>query len=141
MEAWREAMDRFNPEKLSLPKEKARIGNQPRKPPRHKPGDRFLKGPIPWGWLSEAARLPGRTLHVAIGLWHLAGITKNRTVRLSRAVAESLGVNRHVQYRGLKALEESNLVSVERLPGRRAVVTILDGRNQVEQGTENERAK
>ena len=37
--------------------------------PRPKAGERFLKGPIPMDWLSAAARLPGKSLHVAIAIW------------------------------------------------------------------------
>ena len=34
--------------------------------PRHKPGEKFLKGPIPWPWIESAGALPGKAL--AIGL-------------------------------------------------------------------------
>ena len=67
-------------------------------------GERFLKGPIPWSWLSQAAVLPGRALQVAMALWHLAGMRKSATVSLSTKVLSELGVQRQAGYRGLKAL-------------------------------------
>jgi hypothetical protein len=95
-------------------------------PPRHKPGEKFLKGPIPWTWLAKAAHQPGKALHVAIALWFLAGITRKRTVALSGAVLQALGVNRHSGYRGLAALEQAGLVSVERHSGHHSCVTLLE---------------
>jgi DNA-binding MarR family transcriptional regulator len=43
-----------------------------------------------------------------------------------------LGVGRHSAYRGLKRLEEANLVKVERHPGRNPIVTVLDFRGDDE---------
>lgn len=111
----------FDPKRLSLP---GAPRNQ--KAPRHRLGEKFLLGPIPWDWLSVAAGLPGRALHVGIALWFLSGI-KGRvaTVALSNTVLCDLGVNRHAAYRGLAALEAAGLVSVERHRGRNSIVTIL----------------
>jgi len=51
----------------------------------------FIKGPLPMHWVRAAAQLPGKTLHVGLYLWYLAGLTKSTTVVLSARVAE-LGV-------------------------------------------------
>ena len=120
-------MDLLNPKRLALPTSKA-IPNPKTNtnPPRHKPGERFLKGPIPWTWLVKAAHQPGKALHVAIVLWFLVGVKKTRTVALSGSDLRGLGVGRHSTYRGLAALEQERLVSVERHPGRNPMVTILD---------------
>ena len=53
----------------------------PKRPPRHKVGEWFLKGPIPGEWLHRAAKLPGRALHVARALWYLAGVEKSQQVK------------------------------------------------------------
>jgi hypothetical protein len=37
-----------------------------KRPPRHRPGDPFIKGPIPFTWIASACRLPGSGLHVAM---------------------------------------------------------------------------
>jgi|GEM_PF-716843 len=118
-------MDPLNPKRLALPTSKATQKTNT-KPPRHKPGEKFLKGPIPWIWLVTAAHQPGKALHVAIVLWFLAGVKRTRTVALSGTVLRALGVNRHSSYRGLAALEQAGLVSVERHPGRNPVVTLRE---------------
>ena len=86
----------------------------------------FLKGPISWKWLCTAASLPGKALHVAIGLKFLEGLKKSNTVPLSGKVLNDLGVNRRAKYRVLTALEDAGLIFVERHSGRNPVVTILE---------------
>lgn len=60
-----------------------------------------------------------------MAIWFLAGIKNSRTVALSGKTLEGLGVSRYAGYRGLKALEEANLVTVSRHVGRNSTVTIL----------------
>jgi hypothetical protein len=98
---------------------------RPRKPPRHRPGERFLKGPIPWQWLETTARLPGKALALALHLWQQAGWRRRRTVPvcLSRI---GLGVSRYAARRALQALEVAGLVSVDRRTGHGLAVTLLD---------------
>ena len=116
--------DPFDPHRLALPASIATpAANTP--VPRHKPGDKFLKGPIPWRWLATAAQQPGRALHVGFALWFLAGLNRTRTVVLSGAVLRGCGVKRHSAYRGLESLERAGLVKVKRHPGRNPIVTIL----------------
>ena len=120
-------MDLPNPKRLALSTSIANPNTKANtKPPRHKPGEKFLKGPIPWTWVVRAAHQPGKALHVAIVLWFLVGVKKTRTVALSGSVLRGLGVNRYSGYRGLVALEQAGLVSAERHPGRNPVVTLLD---------------
>ena len=94
--------------------------------PRHRKGERFLRGPIPWSWLTEAARLPGRTLHVAVSLWFWAGIKRSAAVVLPISQLRLLGVSRFAVYRGLGALEKAGLIKVRRHPGKKPLVTLLD---------------
>lgn len=103
---------------------------QSRRPPRHAAGEPFLKGPIPWAWLREAARLPGKALAVALMVWRLAGMHKSDSVAFSLTSLEGeLGVTRDSARRGLEALEVAGLVSVHRHPGRKPVVTLLPARD------------
>jgi hypothetical protein len=94
--------------------------------PRHRRGERFLKGPVPWLWLEIAARQPGQALHVAIFLWHRVGMERSPCVPFNLSRLAALGVSRHAASRGLKALQVARLVAVERRRGRPAMVTVLD---------------
>lgn len=76
-----------------------------KKLPRHKPGEHFLKGPIPWKWMTKAANLPGKAIHVGICVWYLAGMNRSATVNLSMARLSELGVSRYAAYRGLRFLD------------------------------------
>jgi|SRR6185369_11242563 len=87
---------------------------------------RFLKGPIPLLWLVTAARLPGRTLQVALAIWFLAGVQRSSSVRLSPKVLAGFVADRHAGYRGLQALERAGLISVTRHRGRAPDVVILE---------------
>src|SRR5262249_50967914 len=100
--------------------------SRPRTLPRHRTGEKFLMGPIPLDWLLRAARLPGRALHVGLGLWHQAGLVGNSQVALSMKLMRSMGVGRCAVYRALHALENAGLVAVARYRGRKPQVTILD---------------
>ena len=114
------------PDRLALHARGTREQPENRPPPRHRPGQRFLKGPIPLSWLTAAADQPGKALHVGVVLWFLAGLDSRREVRLSGSVARRFGLNRHAVYRGLAALESVRLVSVVRHAGRNPLVTLLD---------------
>jgi DNA-binding MarR family transcriptional regulator len=97
---------------------------RPQTPPRHEPGEWFVKGPIPGEWLSRAAALPGKSLHVALAIWYLAGRSKCRTVKLTRQVLSRFGVLPDANRRALQRLESAALVTVKRSPGRAPIVTI-----------------
>jgi hypothetical protein len=96
--------------------------------PRHRVGEKFLKGPIPRKWLEEAASLPGKALHVAIELWFWAGIRGPEGIRLSGGSLAKLGVKRHAAYRAIGWLHGAGLISVQRFPGRKLIITIKDKR-------------
>jgi hypothetical protein len=87
---------------------------------------KFLKGPIPWYWLSRAAQQPGKALHIGIAIWFLAGVKCKQTVHLSNIFVKDLGVKRNAKYDALRTLESAGLISVERHRGRSPVVTILE---------------
>jgi len=85
-----------------------------------------LRGPIPLNWLTRAAQQPGKSLHVAIALWFVSGVTSSRCVPLSNVNGLRFGLDRNAKYRGLVCLEAAGLVTVERKLGRAPMVTILD---------------
>jgi hypothetical protein len=118
--------DPFDPASLQLPAAAVPpAAPKPARPPRHRPGEWFLRGPVPWPWLEAAARLPGKALAVALCLWREAGRRRRRTVTLSLTRA-GLGVREAAARRALRSLETAGLVTVLRKPGRGLEVTLLD---------------
>ena len=107
------------------PPEPREIRNS-RRPPRHRKGEHFLKGPVPCNWLEQAAALPGKALHIGLALWFLAGMAKSQTVKLSRSLAARFGALPDASRRALSTLEKAGLVSVIRHPGCSPVVTLLE---------------
>ena len=85
-----------------------------------------LRGPVSIDWLSAAARLPGRSLHVGIALWTIAGMEKSHIVQLTNVNGRRFGLDRNAKYRALQWLEGAGLIAVDRKLGRAPVVTILD---------------
>lgn len=101
--------------------------------PYPRKGEKFLAGPIPLGWLEQAGRLPGRALHIGIALWFQAGLRRNATVTMPTEFLRQMGVDRFAGARALRGLESAGLVSVERAPGRKPVVTISETRLSTEE--------
>ena len=83
----------------------------------------FLRGPVPLDWLTTAAKLPGRSLHVGVALWFWASLGNSRAVLLTNTAADLFGVDRNGKYRALDWLEHARLVTVERKVGRAPMVT------------------
>ena len=119
-------MDTFNVQNLALPSSEAvTLPREKKTPPRHKTGEKFLKGPIPLNWLSRAAQLQGKSLQVGLSLWFLAGLTNSRTMKLSQSTLCDFGVNRQCKYRALKWLEDAQLISIKGENGQSPEVTLL----------------
>src|SRR5262245_2916755 len=96
-----------------------------RKPPRHRKGQWFLRGPVPWDWVVVAQRLPGEALALGLCLWREVGRCRRRTVTLClRRPGLPLGLQ--PARRALRCLEAAGLVSVIRKPGKGLEVTLLD---------------
>lgn len=116
--------DEFDVEAMRIPSS----SSEPAAPITRRSKGRFLKGPIPFDWLAMAARQPGKALHVAIAVWFLSGLTRSSTVHLAPSIPRQLGLSRYAAYRGLRALERSGLVGVQRQRGRGPMVSIVDVR-------------
>jgi len=82
-------------------------------------------GPLPLGWLECAAGLPGRSIHVALALWHETTRSGSMCVALSNTLCLRFHVDRNAKYRALRSLETAGLVIVERRRGRSPRVTLL----------------
>jgi hypothetical protein len=127
------APDPFDPAHVGNPLTTAGLNALTRAPrraslPRPATGQQYLGGPIPLCWLSKAAALPGKALHLGVALWYAAGRSKgkNPAVKLTSALATQFGVGaRTTRSRALEALKRAGLVSVEDRVGRTPLVTIL----------------
>src|SRR5262245_31245336 len=122
------SLDPFNPDQLRLPGEFLPLPEAPprRRPPRHRMGETFLKGPIPWEWLVQAGRIPGQALQVALPLWKNAGCVGKRTVSFCLSRARVFDMHPDTARRALRALERAGLIAVHRQPGRGLEVTLCD---------------
>ncbi len=80
-------------------------------------------------WLTKAARLPGRSLHLAVALLRIASAQNAHQVTLSNLASQQFGLDRNAKYRALGWLEEAGLVRVERKRGRSPMVTLLSHGN------------
>ncbi|HJZ56350.1 MAG TPA: hypothetical protein VKE74_15400 [Gemmataceae bacterium] len=115
-------MSPFDPSRLEAAPASIPTGRESR-PPRHRPGEKFVKGPIPWRWVESAAALPGKALAVGLVVWREAGCRNERTVPLNLS---GLRMPRRTAQRALQALEAAGLVSVEHRDGRLSRVTLND---------------
>jgi DNA-binding transcriptional ArsR family regulator len=78
-------------------------------------------------WLERAARLPGKSMHLAVLLQLILATEGTRRVVLGNLACQRFGLNRNAKYRALRSLENAGLVAVERMRGRSPIVTIRDG--------------
>lgn len=82
--------------------------------------------PVRFDWVERAARLPGKSLHVALSILWTAAIHDAPVVGVSRSALARFAVSRDACYDALRHMEDAGLVRVRRLSGRRTVVTLLD---------------
>ena len=88
--------------------------------------NQFIKGPIPYKWLTEASRLSSTVLRVGLILWFLSGLTKSRTVKLSNRYLKDFGVHRVSKYGALKKLQDAGLITYEGKKGSSPIVTVIE---------------
>lgn len=124
--------DPFDPARVGRPVTAAALDRltraAPGRLPRPATGEQYLGGPIPAGWLTRAAGLPGKALQLGVAVWFAAvrSKTKNPAVTLTAALNARFGLSaRPTRARALKALAAAGLVAVEDRTGRPPVVTIL----------------
>jgi hypothetical protein len=95
-----------------------------KEPPRHRFGEAFLQGPIPFAWVAAACRLPGVGLHVALTVRFLRKrFRRGRDRRWNvGCIAKWLQVSPDSVRRGMYVAERAELVSVSRKPGCKILV-------------------
>ncbi len=87
----------------------------------------FLRGPIPLDWLQKAMKLGGSATSVGIILWYLRGLKKLTIFKIgTQDIANLIGRSWLTAKRGLKALEQHGLISIERYDGRKHLVEIRE---------------
>jgi hypothetical protein len=119
-------MSDFDPEDFRLKQPFVQSAKPKPHLPKPKPGEEFIKGPVPSAWLQKAARLRGKALWVGMELWLMAGMRISPVIPLSTERLKSWGVSRWAAYRALRSMERAGLVRVSRHRGRLARVTILE---------------
>jgi hypothetical protein len=123
-----DASEPINVEALRLPEPgiERRPNRERNHIPKHRQGEKFIRGPIPMAWLTSASSLPGKTLAVGLAVWYLAGLKKTNRVRVTGSTLKLFGVERKAGYRGLAALEAVGLIRVERRAGACPMAILQD---------------
>ena len=85
----------------------------------------FIKGPIPVAWLSQAAALPGKALHLGLAIQWLTGVNKGAPVKVSKKALAHFCISVDAYRDGLKRLEAAGLIAVTRLPGQSHFVRVV----------------
>jgi DNA-binding transcriptional ArsR family regulator len=90
---------------------------------------RFIKGPLPIGWLAAATRAGHPlALPVLLALKHKADLLRQEWVKPPASVLRLFGVDKDGRSRAIAALERAGLVEVRRRKGRPPLVRLLPWR-------------
>jgi hypothetical protein len=120
--------DEFDPKRWEMGDHSMEITHPspPRGRSRIRKADRFLKGPVPWSWLTRAMALPGKALALGLMVWLQSGISGKKTVQFCLTRADAEGIEIKTARRAIRHLESAGLITVVRRPGRGLEVTIVD---------------
>jgi hypothetical protein len=113
-------------DRLRLPPELIGHPTPKRRPPHHRPGDPFIRGPIPYSWIASACRLPGAGLRVAMAFRFLCCRFRPENRWGLDKIARGLRVSLRPAQHGLHAAELAGLLSVSREPGCKLAVSVRD---------------
>jgi len=80
----------------------------------------------PLAWCQKAMKLSLTASAVGEVLWFHAGLRKSIAFKLQPKLFRGFGLSRYVVSRGLKLLEQAELIRVQRESGKAPTVTILD---------------
>jgi hypothetical protein len=86
---------------------------------------------VPLSWFAAASQLPGKTAIIASLLHLQAGLQRgdlwhNERHGLPGWLLEECGIDRHTLYRALRVLETARLIRVQRKPGCKPAITIIE---------------
>lgn len=104
--------------------------------PKHEPGGRFVRGPIPFDWLGVALALGGKAGNLVFAIWWLAGVERSNPIRMTARVLRDFHISPRAARRLLVDFERAGLVALDRRRGRGPLVTILALRSNETTGDE-----
>jgi len=85
----------------------------------------FVKGPLSLAWLGAAAKLPGKTLHMAMALCWLDGMNAGGPFKLNRKALDAFGVSDDAARDALHRLQVAGLITMTQSPGQRPLVSVV----------------
>lgn len=77
-------------------------------------------------WLARAAKLPGKTLHVACAIWFVVSLHRTPTIRLAPYTLRMFGVSRDCCYDSLRRLSDMEMIVLSTRRGRLPRLTVVD---------------
>ena len=87
----------------------------------------FLKGPIPISWLNRAARLPGKSINVALAIFWMVGMCKTYQITLSKIALKNFHISADAALDALRRMEEAGLIKLQKSPGKRHLIKVILG--------------
>ena len=91
--------------------------------PQKSQNDRYIRGPIPLGWIQKACIVGAEKL--ALYLMYMKGLTKRSKIPLRSAEMGRFGLSPKTRRVQLTKLEEAGLVKAEKAVGKKPVVTVI----------------
>ena len=76
-------------------------------------------------WISAAAKLPGKAIHVALALYWMDGMNPQKRFKITRRALDLFNVSDDAYRDALLRMEAATLIRVSRSPGQRAMVEIV----------------
>lgn len=80
----------------------------------------------PLEWMQTASKLSGKCSNLALAIWHKAGVTKSKSVRITWTCLTDFGITRQAYYRCIKKMVEAGLLTIEEEVGKKPLITILN---------------
>jgi hypothetical protein len=77
-------------------------------------------------WVKEMLKLPASASQMSFVLWFLAGMRKTKTIKINLSRMNDFNISKVTAWRSIHYLEKANLISVDRKPGQKLTVTLLD---------------
>ena len=90
-----------------------------------RPSKLFIKGPIPFEWLSRANALGGSTGIVATGLWLYVGLNGSKYFKVDSKLDQFAGVTRQTRQHALHKLQGAGLIKLKEHHGAYPFVEVI----------------
>ena len=85
----------------------------------------FILGPIPLDWITRANSLRGKAGATGLALFFLKGVKQANTFKVTAEAEQIAACSRQAFSRGLVALQDAGLITLQQRSGARPIVTIL----------------